>query len=290
VRIGLSVYDLAPRDVVDLARDAEAAGFAGVWLGEHVVAPRGYTTPHPRRHAPVQQHTVPVAHESVTLVDPLATLAAAGHATTRLELATGVYVAPLRHPLAVARAVCTLQDLCGGRFVLGLGAGWLREEFAALAVPFAGRFRRLEECVDILREALAGGWISRTEGEPAFDDVMVTREPVDVPIVLGGNADGALRRAARLADGWFSSGTPTLAESLELRDALAAACDESGRTAPLRTWFRMPGADPAELDRYRAEGFEDVLLWAGEVWPAADVQGRAATLRSHAAALGLTPS
>ena len=74
--------------------------------------------------------------------------------------------------------------------------------------------------------------MSRVDGEWGFDDVMVTGVPVDVPIVLGGNAAGALRRAARLADGWFSSGTPTVDESLELRDALDAACTGTGRTAP----------------------------------------------------------
>ncbi len=80
-------------------------------------------------------------------------LGAAAAVTTRIELATGIFVLPLRHPLAVARSTCTVQELAGGRFTFGLGFGWLEEEFAALDVPFAERVTRFEEGIDVLRAA-----------------------------------------------------------------------------------------------------------------------------------------
>ncbi|MDT0202699.1 TIGR03619 family F420-dependent LLM class oxidoreductase [Nocardioides sp. AE5] len=289
MRIGLSAYNLSAPDVLALAQDADAAGFDILWLGEHILAPKGYETSHPRSSAAFQQHSFPHADPSVKLVDPLVTLGAAGAVTNQIHLATGVFVAPLRHPLMVARTVATAQEVCGGRLVLGLGAGWLEEEFAALDVPFKGRFRRLEEGVEILRDALAGGWVERDSADYAFAPVQITQAPVPVPVVMGGNSPAAIRRAVRMADGWFSSGTPTLEEALALRELLRSESEAAGRTTPLRTWFRVPGADPVNLSRWADEGFEDVVVWANQVWPEAATD-RAAVIAQHARALGINPS
>ena len=287
MRIGLSTYGLSANETVELARDADAAGFDGLWIGEHLLAPRAYGTAHPQSGAGFQQHSVRHADPSVHLVDPLTTLAAAAALTDRIELATGIYVAPLRHPLQTARMVCTLQEIARGRLVLGVGAGWLAEEFAAFDVPFDTRFRRLEDTLGIVRDALAGGWVSRDRGEYLFDEVQVTAEPMPVPVVLGGNTPRAITRAVRLADGWFSSGTPTLDEALVLRERIADAIAEADRTEPLRTTFRMPGADPADLHRWTDAGFDDIVLWASAVWPVGDPTNRRAVIAEHAAALGV---
>jgi len=290
MRIGISAYNLHAAELAELAVDAEAAGFASVWLGEHVVAPREYTSVHPGSTKAVQHHAVPLADPSMKLTDPLIALGAAAARTTTIELATGVYVVPLRHPLAIARLAASLQQLSAGRFVLGMGAGWLREEFEALGVDFERRFKTLEASTTILRDALRGGWVERTEGEVTFDAVQIVPTPLPVPLVLGGNSGPAIRRAARIGDGWFSSGTPSLDEALALRDALDAACASVGRTRPLRTWYRLPSADPAQVDVYAREGIDDLLVWADQVWPVDESPDRRRELiAEHGRALGLQP-
>ena len=91
--------------------------------------------------------------------------------TDRIRLATGIYLVGLRHPLAVARMTLTLQDIAGGRFMLGVGSGWLEEEFAALGVPFGERRARFEEALAVLREAWGGGEISFAGEHVAFEHV-----------------------------------------------------------------------------------------------------------------------
>src|SRR4051794_12784096 len=163
MRIGISCYDLAPAELVELAVAAEQSGFDSVWLGEHVVAPMQYDSSHPTQpgsetaHASSNHNGKPIVDPSVELVDPLVALAGVAARTATIGLATGIYLLPLRHPLLTARAAATLSDLSGGRFRLGVGSGWLREEFAALDVPFAGRTARLAEAIEVLRLAWQGG-------------------------------------------------------------------------------------------------------------------------------------
>ncbi len=188
-------------------------------------------------------------------------------ATERIGLATGIYLVGLRHPLAVARMTLTLQDIAGGRFMLGVGSGWLEEEFAALGVPFVERRGRYEEALAVLRAAWAGGEISFAGEHVAFEHVMVTAEPVRVPLILGGNSEPALRRAAATGDGWFSSGNPTFDEAVRLRARLVELAESAGRDGPLPVYVRMAGRARAELERYAEQGFEHVTVWASELWP-----------------------
>ena len=259
MRIGLSAYGVPAGEVVALAAAADEHGFDSLWLGEHVLLPVGYASEHPGAASP-QHHRGPIVEDSTVLVDPLVTLAAATQRTERLLLATGIYLVGLRHPLAVARMTMTLQQLAGGRFVLGVGSGWLREEFDALDVAFDERGRRLDRAIEVLRQA----W----SGEPFDHDGVVVRmapERVDIPLVLGGNSDIALRRAVRSADGWFSSGTPPFEEAVRLRGRIGELSDDAGRPSPLRCWFRVAAVE--ELARYEDAGFDDVVLWADQLWP-----------------------
>jgi probable F420-dependent oxidoreductase len=288
MRISLSVYDLPVRDLLDLAVAADEFGFEGIWLGEHLVLPHGYASEHPTTgQSGHRQRTGPIVDPATELVDPVAALSAAGAYTARLKLATGIYLLPLRHPLVTARAACTVQEIAGGRFMLGVGAGWLQEEFAALGVPFAERGSRLEESLEVLRAAWRGGPFEHHGTHYDFGPVQVTPRPVTVPVVLGGNSDRALRRAVRLGDNWFSSGTPSFDEALSLRDRIAALSAEHGRTTPLRTYIRVPQADPRLLRRYATEGFTDLVVWADQVWPKGDISTKRRTLSEAAQRLGL---
>jgi probable F420-dependent oxidoreductase len=266
--IGLSVYDITGIELVALGRAAEAAGFRTLWLGEHVVVPVDYAAQHPTSGSSTNRsHLARIFDPSTRLLDPLVALAAVAAVTERIELATGIYLVALRHPLAVARMTLTLQDIAGGRLMLGVGSGWLEEEFAALGVPFAERRSRFDDALEVLRAAWSGGEIGHTGEHVSFEHVLVTPEPVHVPLIRGGNTEPALRRAARLADGWFSSGNPTLVDAMRLRSRLAELSREVGRERPLPVYVRMAGRDRRQLDRYAAGGFEHVTVWANQLWP-----------------------
>ena len=268
MEVELSVYDVAPDEFVALARAAEEAGFGAVWLGEHVVLPVEYRAEHPATGSNVNEsHLAKIVDRDTELLDPLIALGAVAAVTTKIKLATGIYILPLRHPLAVARMTLTLQGLAGGRFMLGVGSGWLEEEFDALGVPFAERGARFDESLAVLRAAWSGGELEGRGPHYPFARVLATEQPVAVPLILGGNTDRALRRAARLADGWFSSGNPSFDEACRLRTRLGELCDEVGRERPLPIHVRMAGRDPDALTRYAEHDFEHVTVWANQLWP-----------------------
>jgi probable F420-dependent oxidoreductase len=282
MRFGLSVYDVSARELADLAPAAEAAGFDTLWLGEHLLRPVDYRAVHPTRQ-PEQELAARIVGPGTRLVDPFVALAAAAGRTRRLQLATGIFVLPLRHPLAVARAVLTLQEVADGRLLFGAGLGWLREEFEALGVPFAGRAARFEESLDILRKAWAGGAFEHHGAVYDFGPVELTARQARVPIILGGNTAPALRRAAVRADGWFASGTPPLAEAADLMARLDAAQAAAGRAVPLTTYVRVPL--DADIAPYAEAGFSQVVFWAHELCPPAP--GRWDRLAAAAAGLGV---
>jgi probable F420-dependent oxidoreductase len=289
-RIGLTAYNVTTRQLIDLARAADQAGFDSLWLGEHVILPCGYQSSHPThgagQTAVTDDNPFPTIVEASTeLTDPLVALAAAAAVTSRIRLATGIYILPLRHPLVTARSAASLHELSGGRFVLGVGAGWLQEEFDALGVPFADRGHLQDECLEVLKAAFAGGPFRHAGKYFSFDDVQVSPRPVDLPLVLGGNSDRALARAARVADAWFASGTPSFEEAVQLRDRLDEACRKAGRAGTIPAYFRVPGYDPAVIERYAAEGIENLVFWVQYVCPEGSDPGPA--LAEAAAAFGL---
>jgi probable F420-dependent oxidoreductase len=285
MRVGLCAYDIGGRDLVELARAADELGFDSLWLGEHVALPVAYGSEHPTHGGGAHQHHAgPIVDPSTELLDPWAALGAAAAVTRRLRLATGIYLLPLRHPLLTARAACTLQDVSAGRFVLGVGAGWLQEEFDALGVPFEDRGSRLEEALAVLRRALTGEPFDHRGRHFAFGPVQVSPRPVELPVVLGGNSDRALRRAARLGDAWFASGTPSFDDAVRLRDRLA---ELSSR--PIPAYVRVEKPDAELVDRYRTAGFEEAVVWADQVWTGDTPEERRDSLARSAASVGLTP-
>jgi probable F420-dependent oxidoreductase len=268
MNVGLSTYDIAASELVRLAVAADHAGFESLWLGEHVVLPLDYASGHPTTGGDDHHHiTGPIVDPSTTLVDPLVALSACASMTTRIRLATGVFILPLRHPLLTARMTLTIQDVAGGRFMLGVGSGWLREEFDALDVPFGDRASRMDETIDVLRRAWNAETFAHRGPSFSFTTVLATPSPVRVPLILGGNTERALRRAAAHGDGWFSSGTPTLEEAVRLRDRVLGLRAGSGEP-PFPVYVRVGGADPEVLARYESEGFDHVVIWADQLWPA----------------------
>jgi probable F420-dependent oxidoreductase len=209
-----------------LARLAEDAGFESLWTVEHVVMPAGYESTYPYS----ADGRMP-GGEDVDIADPLVWLAWVGAQTSRIKLATGILILPQRNPLVLAKEVATLDRLTGGRMVLGVGIGWLREEFDALGVPFEERGARTEEHIHALRAA----W---TQDSPTFEGRFVSfrgaksnPKPVQdrgVPIVVGGHSEGAARRAGRVGDGFFP-GRGNYETIAHLVGVMRKAAEEAGR-------------------------------------------------------------
>jgi probable F420-dependent oxidoreductase len=189
-----------PLELLELARAAEGAGFEAVAVSDHVVHPRKIATPYPYTAdgAPRWQPFTPWP-------DPWVAIGAMAAVTERLRFLTSIYVLPLRNPFAVAKAVGTAAVLSRNRVILGVGAGWMREEFALLEQPFEGRGRRMDEMIEVLRRLWAGGFVEHRGECYAFDPLEMSPVPSEpVPIFVGGLSPAALRRAARRGDGWVS--------------------------------------------------------------------------------------
>jgi probable F420-dependent oxidoreductase len=228
----LGIGSGARREIIDaVATAAEAAGFATLWAGEHVVMVDETASRYP--YAADGRIAVPA---DADWLDPLIALSFAAAATRRIGLATGVLLLPEHNPLLVAKQAASLDVLSGGRLTLGVGVGWAREEFAALGVPFARRGARTTEYAAALRTAWRDDPATFAGAFTAFARVRVNPKPVRgrIPIVVGGNSDAALERAARWGDGWYGF---NLASPGEVRE----------RVAELRARTRAAGRDPAAL-------------------------------------------
>ena len=269
LRVGLSAYDISGHELVHLAAAADVAGFESLWLGEHVVLPSDYGSEHPTTGDTAHQHhTGPIVDPSTKLLDPLVALAACASVTTQLRLATGIFILPLRHPLLTARMTLTLQDVAGGRFLLGVGSGWLEEEFEALAVPFDDRAARMDETLAILRRAWSGDTFSH-----------------DGPLFTFGNVQALARAGRRAPDPRRQQRTSAPPRRrrrrrlVQLRDTFVRgrrptprpggrAARAAGADGEFPIYVRVANPDQADLARYEAEGFEHVLVWADQLWPA----------------------
>lgn len=234
-----------PEQLVEIAPAAEEAGFHGVLLADHVFFPGKLSSRYP-----YSADGKPAFDGNTPFPDPWTTIAAMSAVTTRLHFATMVFILPLRNPLELAKTLGTLALLSKGRVVLGAGAGWIREEYDTLGIPFATRGKRMEEMVTVMRQAWTG---SMVEHRGRFFEhgplQMSPAPPQSIPIYFGGISDVALSRAARLGQGWMGTGqTPD--EAIEYCGKLAVLRKQAGRDSePFETI--VPLVVPAELDLLR---------------------------------------
>jgi len=255
-------------ELVDLARLAEEVGFEGVILPDHVVFPENVESRYPYADVPY--------NPKAPFADCVAAIGAMAAATTKLRLATYVYVLPMRDPYSVAKAFGTLSILSGGRVALGAGVGWLAEEYRTLGADFGTRGRRMDDMLATVRDLLDSG----LHDDPVVGPVHMRPVPAEpVPIWIGGHSDAALARAAR-HDGWLGLryDADELTGHLERLDrALRAA----GRA---RTGFEImavPGADltPAVAHDLEALGVTSILTPPPAAAGARTAADRAALVR-----------
>ena len=283
--IGISLPTVGPAGerefVLDVARAAERLGFHSVWTTDHIAFPKVRTTEYP-----YQESTTELAFSpGMDWLDPIAVMGVVAGATERITIGTSVLVVPYRHPVVLAQELASLDRLSEGRIVLGVGSGWMDQEFAAVGVPKRERGARTDESIDLIHRLWeATGPISFDGRFWRLDEVVLAsrpHRPGGPPVMVGGNSEPALRRAGRLGDGWL--GFEVFVDQVpDKRETLARAAKEAGRdpTAitlsvrrglvppfevsnflPDRRSIQGPPEDvAAELGAYAAEGVSLVVL------------------------------
>lgn len=231
MRLGLHALGIgagADRRVIDaVAVAAENAGFATLWAGEHVVMVDRSASRYP--YAEDGSIAVPAVAD---WNDPLIGLSFAAATTNTIGIATGVLLLPEHNPVIVAKQAATLDRLSAGRFALGIGIGWSREEFDALGVPFERREARTAEYVAAMRTLWHDDVASFHGAFVNFDAIRVNPKPVRqrrVPVLLGGNSDAALRRIAAWGDGWYGFFLDDVEEVAGRVALLRQLCRDAGR-------------------------------------------------------------
>ncbi len=241
-----------------LMTSADSAGIESAWTVEHVFVPRNYESTYP--YAPGGKMPGP---ENSPIPDPFVALAYAAAITKKIRLATGVLILPQRHPAYVAKEVASLDVLSGGRVTLGIGVGWLKEEFDALGISFDDRAARTRETVDAMRSLWSGGPSTFHGKFFNWDSVESNPKPVqgpNVPIVIGGHTDIAARRAARYGNGFFP-GRGSADRLKELIGILREECAKIGRDpAEIELTGGMMAPDPDYVAKAEDMGFSRLII------------------------------
>jgi probable F420-dependent oxidoreductase len=251
MRFGISLLRVNPSQWTEVAREAERLGFESVWMSDHLVLPAALSD----REYP--EDVLPIS-PATPVFDVLVYLAALAAVTTRLRLGTYVYQLALRHPFVAARAVTTLDVVSGGRVELGIGAGWLREEWLATGCGFGDRGSRLEEALALCRRLWSDDSVAHDGRFWSFPAVAFEPKPVQrphPPVHMGGESAAALRRAVD-CDGWIGMHhTPESAAAVVARLRAASIGRER---MPVVTVAAEPGID--DVEAWTAAGVDRLIV------------------------------
>ena len=228
-----------PDQALAIAAKADALGYASIFVTDHVVLPASMA----RSVYPYSSTGQLPGGAAQDYLEPLAMLGALSRATRRARLGTSVLVVPYRHPLVTAKTLATIDQLSGGRVILGAGVGWLREEFEAVgAPPFEERGAVTDEYLGFMRATWTTDPVSFTGRYVSVSHVHALPKPVQpggIPVWIGGHTDAAVRRAATLGDGWHPIALRP--PGLLFPDAYAR------RVQQLHGWAREAGRDPGAI-------------------------------------------
>jgi len=213
-------------NLVGFAQYAESLGFESLWTFEHVMVPVEYESKYP-----YSKDGKMGGGSDNPFLDPLIALAAVAAQTKTVRLGTGVNILSQANPLLLAKQAASLDVLSGGRFMLGAGIGWLKEEFEAMGVPFERRGARYDDYVTAMRKVWSGEVVEHQSdfiNWSGFQSYPLPKQKGGVPIIIGGSKGKAFERIAKLGDGWFAP-TNDAASLAPMLDQLKAACDDAGR-------------------------------------------------------------
>jgi probable F420-dependent oxidoreductase len=257
VKYGVALGKAHPAFHLELALEAERLGLESVWMPEHLIFPTAMAgSPYPGQEHPPVPPTTPV-------FDAFGWLCFLAGKTERIRLGTNVYLLGLRHPFVAARAVQTLDVVSNGRAEIGVGAGWLREEWTAAGLDPGTRGRRLDEALGVVKRLWSEPVVEHHGAFYDFGPVAFEPKPVQKPwprIHVGGESDAALRRAARHGDGWLGLGhTP---ESVAAPLACLRAFREREERAhePFEITIAASLAGRADAERFAERGVDRILL------------------------------
>lgn len=253
MKIGLSFFPVRLSFLLPMAERADALGFDSIWISEHLVFPTRIESSYP------YDPTVGAPLATTPLLDPLLVLSHVAAHTSRIRLGTAIYLLALRHPVIAARLIATLDALAPGRILLGVGAGWLKEEFEVVDVPWHERGPRLDEGIEVMRRLWGEPIVAHKGRHFRFDEVGFEPKPMDgaVPILVGGESPAALRRAARIGDGWL--GLRHSPESAGRR--VVELADLRGGHPPLEITVEAECLPDEQLvERYRKAGVDRLII------------------------------
>lgn len=280
MRFWQAVTFLRTEQLLAVARAADESGYDALALSDHIFYAEQLSSPYP--YTPDGR---PFWKPDTHWPDPWVTIGALAAVTERIRLATNVYVAPARDLFTVAKLVSTAAVLSANRVVLGVGAGWCADEFAQLGQEFAGRGRRLDEMLGALRALWAGGPVEWHGEHYDFGPLRIAPVPTaPVPIHVGGDSEPALRRAARLGDGWIGNRFYPPDEADAVLTRLRRHLAEAGRgDAEFEITMALAvEPDAAVYRRYEDLGVTGVLC---APWMAAQVNGHPTKLAARIAAV-----
>lgn len=233
--------------MIGMAQAAEELGFDSVWTFEHVIVPHDYDSKYPYNKSGKM-----AAAPDTNFVDPLIALTAIAQATKTIKLATGINIVSQTNPLLLAKQAASLDFVSGGRFMLGAGIGWLREEFEAMGTPFERRGARFDDYMVALKKVWSGETVEHESEFLSWHNFKSYPVPVQrpgVPIHMGGNKGRIFERIAKYGDGWFIPGADLrqLPGQLdELKSALEAEGREIGEIELSTIWVPQMGREMLE--------------------------------------------
>ena len=238
---------------VELVQAGERAGFDSAWTVEHILIPPTFESKYPY----TADGSIPSSDEKTYLPDPLMWMMYCAAHTSTIRFGTAVMILPVRNPVLLAKEAATFDALTGGRLMLGMGVGWLKEEFEAMGATFESRGRRANEYIDLMR------WLWGAGGGPVrgdFDLTGINMEPKPVngtiPIHIGGDSEAAAKRAGTRGDGYF----PARELTPQLLDTMKRAADAAGRDhEAIELTVSMPD-DVGQLERLAAMGVDRVAV------------------------------
>lgn len=272
---------LQPTEYLDVARAAETSGFDAISVPDNVMFPKSVSAPYP-----YSADGERIWHADTPCIDPWVAIPAMAAVTERIRFFSNVLKLAIREPILVAKTVGSAAVLSGERVALGVGLSWMPEEFRFLHQDMRTRGARVDEAISVIRLLLTGGMVEHHGAHYDFDPLQLSPTPVRaVPIYVGGTSDAALRRAARLSDGWISM----IHERAELKRLIARLQALRGEAEPASRPFEVKvlWIDPLRADDVRALeelGVTDLLVtpWLSEPTPRASLDDKRESLARFA--------
>lgn len=256
--IGFNINSASGKEIIETAQVAEAGGIESLWTFEHVMVPLEYESQYPY----TENGRMAVIPETV-MVDPMVGLAAVAAATSTIRLGTGVNILPQTNPLSLAKQAASLDFLSGGRLMLGLGIGWLEEEYVAMGVPFRQRGKRNDDYLAAMRKVWSGDVVEHESEFLSWHGFKSHPLPIQnpLPIVIGGSKGKAFERIAKYAQGWYAprGGKEDLEQNMK---QMRSTCEAHGRDPAeieVSTMW-IPGPDNDSFNRFEDIGVHRLIV------------------------------